>query len=408
MLKHIGVKNLKGFDNPGSAIIRDFNLLAGTNSAGKSTFIQILLLFRQSLKRAKPQLILNGPFVQLGSFADIKNNKHEETDPIVFYFSGETQDNYFFDLEYFFYKNQIDKNDLLIDLHTLKVKIKDPQGNIKTMEFHSEFSKVINLAEDKIEITSFKNFIPTVQKKSNEECDFITAIQKDLNFHKIFFISAERLGPREFYSRKISSTHFVGTRGQNTASVIHFLAGKTLENPELNHPNAETRLLEDQISAWSSQIFGNSSFSYKKIANSLTQFYFDGFLPSNVGFGYVYTLPIITQCLAAKKGDIVIVENPEAHLHPAAQSRLASLLLDTAQCGVQVIVETHSDHFLSSLRVRTKKTPSFSEKISIIFFSKVNNEIKFDCLGVEKNADLTAWPDGFFDQLQKDFEQIYE
>lgn len=75
--------------------------------------------------------------------------------------------------------------------------------------------------------------------------------------------------------------------------------------------------------------------------------------PANVGFGYTYILPIIVSGLIAQKGQILIVENPEAHLHPKAQSEIAKFLALVASCGVQIYIESHSEHILNGLRIST-------------------------------------------------------
>ena len=79
-----------------------------------------------------------------------------------------------------------------------------------------------------------------------------------------------------------------------------------------------------------------------------------GISASNMGYGLSYTLPVITALLAAKSGDLVIVENPEAHLHPLGQAALGELITKVANKGVQVVVETHSDHIINAILLSCK------------------------------------------------------
>lgn len=82
----------------------------------------------------------------------------------------------------------------------------------------------------------------------------------------------------------------------------------------------------------------------------------------NVGFGITYVLPLIVAILSAKPGDILVLENPEAHIHPSGQRMLGELIALAGNGGVQVIVETHSDHILNGIRIAVKKKEIAKER----------------------------------------------
>ena len=91
--------------------------------------------------------------------------------------------------------------------------------------------------------------------------------------------------------------------------------------------------------------------------------------PANVGFGLTYCLPIIVAALGSTPGAVFIVENPEAHLHPRAQSEIGKFLVRLAASGVQTIVETHSDHVLNGVRVAVAAEQLLSpDDVAIHFF----------------------------------------
>ena len=100
-------------------------------------------------------------------------------------------------------------------------------------------------------------------------------------------------------------------------------------------------------------------------------------LPQNVGFGITYVLPIIVALLKAKKGDCIIIENPESHLHPSGQVSIARLCAKASQLGVQIIVETHSDHFFNGVRVAIKERKIDNSKVSMYYFYKKNRDSFF-------------------------------
>lgn len=131
-------------------------------------------------------------------------------------------------------------------------------------------------------------------------------------------------------------------------------------------------------------------------------------MPQNIGFGVTYTLPIIVLLLKAKKGDVIIIENPETHLHPAAQSEIAKLCCKVASEGVQLILETHSDHFLNAVRVAIKEKIISSDSSQIYFFNKdeENNDIIIENIKVNSEGKIEKWPKGFFDEWDLQLEKL--
>jgi predicted ATPase len=129
--------------------------------------------------------------------------------------------------------------------------------------------------------------------------------------------------------------------------------------------------------------------------------------PSNVGFGYNYVLPIIVSGLIAKEGEILIVENPEAYLHPKAQSQLAKFLAKVSSRGVQVFVESHSEHILNGIRVATLRSDidMSNEDVSVLYFQNQKTVVQ---LPIEKDGSIKNWVDGFFDQQELDLSEIFK
>lgn len=110
----------------------------------------------------------------------------------------------------------------------------------------------------------------------------------------------------------------------------------------------------------------------------------DPVVATNIGFGISYVLPIIVTGLIAKPDTIMVVENPEAHLHPSAQSKIGQFLAVIAQSGVNVIVETHSDHVINGIQIATAKHIISKEHVSINFLAKTKLIKKIDNLQFRK------------------------
>jgi predicted ATPase len=126
------------------------------------------------------------------------------------------------------------------------------------------------------------------------------------------------------------------------------------------------------------------------------------FRPKNVGFGITYVLPIIVALLTAEEGKIIVVENPESHIHPRGQAELGKLISLAASIGAQLFVETHSDHILNGIRVAVKENLVDKSKVNILYFEKTTTEkeqfTKITPIKVDKNGTLSEEPDGFIDE----------
>ena len=137
--------------------------------------------------------------------------------------------------------------------------------------------------------------------------------------------------------------------------------------------------------------------------------------PENVGFGFSYALSVATAIVISKEQDILIIENPEAHLHPSAQSMALHLLITNAlEKGFQLFVETHSDHVVNAalLEIRRENSRCNNENVEILFFSNIPSEIG-DSQSNIKNLNITPKgrilnpPRQFCDQYAKDIRELY-
>lgn len=121
-----------------------------------------------------------------------------------------------------------------------------------------------------------------------------------------------------------------------------------------------------------------------------------------MGFGVSYALPIVVAGLTAATGGLMIVENPEAHLHPAGQSRMGVFLAWLASTGVQVIVETHSDHVLNGMRRAIGEHAFLNPDKAVVHFFDHATPLKVQELRFTERGSVSHWPQGFFDQYQID------
>ena len=136
------------------------------------------------------------------------------------------------------------------------------------------------------------------------------------------------------------------------------------------------------------------------------------FKPVNVGFGFTYVLPIIVAVLAARPGDLLLIENPESHLHPQGQAQLGTLLACAAADGVQPIVETHSDHLINGVRVAVKERQIKPEQVSVYYFERdpeaEEHVTQIVQPTIDINGRLSQQPRGFFDEYARQLDRLLQ
>ena len=132
---------------------------------------------------------------------------------------------------------------------------------------------------------------------------------------------------------------------------------------------------------------------------------------TNVGFGITYVLPILVAILSAQSDTLILLENPEAHLHPKGQSKMGRLLAIAASCGIQIIIETHSDHLLNGIRVAVREKLAKADNVQIHYFERHfederNIITKVVSPRLYQDGGIDLWPDGFFDQSEHDLMEL--
>lgn len=245
-----------------------------------------------------------------------------------------------------------------------------------------------------------------------------------LMFQEFYYLNAERIGPRINQRIKFYDYPNVGFQGEFTAQIIADL--DTLET-ESKFQIDNKRVLSDikflkgskfqhYVNAWLSYIIDGVTIVPIKdsethtaritIENSFSKG--KSIFPTNTGFGISYSLPIIVSCLLAKKGTFLIIENPEAHLHPSAQSKMGFFLGVMASSGIKIVVETHSDHIINGIQIAVAERKTNNELVTINFFSHHENSTQPEVQPIKLNekGELTDWPKGFFDQTQLDYSHL--
>ena len=430
MITQIEIDNFKCFKNRVSFPLGKLTLLTGVNGRGKSTLLQSLLLMRQTLEHSQNsgQILFNGSCINLNSFGDIHNRDTSRDDSIFFkyYFDCFMSKGY---IEYSLSEQQSDDMIAQITQLTLFNELFNKDGsksdsstypplthdieriyflsNIKDNVFHFSSSGLSIL-------TGLVNLVPAnfiYDFAGIGPAEYDSPFKNSINLDRIHYVSADRIGPKDFYLKStLDKFPNVGARGEFTANLLYKKQGDLVNDRLCLGEDAKT--LITQTEAWLSKVFGGAKLEIPSSKSSVLELLFntsaskDRFKPANVGFGFHSVLPIIVSGLIAKEGEILIVENPEIHLHPRAQSELTKFLAKVSSCGVQVLVESHSDHILNGLRIAVLDKIINSEDLSVLYFQN-NLENPVVQIPVQPDGGIEKWPDDFFDQTSKDFERLF-
>ncbi|MBF0173624.1 MAG: DUF3696 domain-containing protein [Magnetococcales bacterium] len=371
MITELSLSSFKCFDSL-RLPLTNLTLLSGANASGKSSILQSLVLLHQTMVEHEwsTRLMLNGETLRLGTVFDVVDQAHGRKTFEVGLVSEDRSCRWFF--------SALDRSDMSLVVDRIKIGEND----------YAAPAKLHYLLPDK------------------EDLRVSTLAQRLRN---LVYLSAERIGPRDVYPLEDRQTAtVVGPKGEHVASLMYWGLDERVLDELVIADHLTFRF--HQIAARMKTFFPGCVLAVERVpnTNALTL----GFKtsedtnfhrPIHEGFGLTQVLPIVVAALSVGKGDLLLIENPEVHLHPSGQGRMGQFLAEVASAGVQVVVETHSDHVLNGIRRAVKGNRLVPEQVSLYFFnprSDQKNQVSNPQL--DKYGNIDSWPEGFFDQFDKD------
>lgn len=366
MINEITLENFKCFSKPSTFEMSKINLFTGYNGRGKSTILQSLLLMSQSVYAHKTlkRLETVGIFCNLGIFRNLISFGND-SNFVSFTFKGD---------------NQYGK-----ELKISYVEDKDRTGRVSEFWVDGD-----NLMEGRSELNGTKT--------ESASDVLIYPLGLETYFNNIHYVSANRQGPTPFEEKgPIDPLNPIGINGDH---ILNKLAGDDSLKRCVSH-------IISEVMDGGDIVLSGDADNEKNI--EILNLYFTSIQGHehvksiNFGFGYSYVLPIIVAASIMQDGALVI-ENPEAHLHPQAQSRLMKALVVLAKKrNIQLFVETHSEHVINAIRLcilqKEEEYYISHEDVAIHYFGK---DMSSRRLEIMPNAQIPDWPSGFFDQAEKD------
>lgn len=229
----------------------------------------------------------------------------------------------------------------------------------------------------------------------------------------IRYLTADRIGVEDTYQKSLEGREQIGVRCEYAFFYLASHQDKGIKEKEFIYDSTTKVTLGGQVDYWLERILGyrvsaeeipgteliRVAYSHSKVGNSIR--------PKNVGTGVSYIAEIIIAAFSCKKGDMLMIENPEIHLHPSGQAELMEFLVFLAQKGLQVVMETHSDHVFNGLRRCVSNDQIAGDRVRIYFFQQDEDRISMPVeILLDADGHVRNHQEGLFDQIEKDLDVI--
>lgn len=411
MLKEIRIKNFKSLRDSGNLEIRPLTLLVGPNSSGKSSLIQFLLLLKQTVESRDFQnpLIFNGTCIELESY----QNMIYKNDPnlnLEFTFSfgdirGLRTPRISSNRQYHVVFHKEKENRVKILKFEVTPQKKEERISVKLNQKRGRYEIVIqNQTHDLHEYLRFSHFYPIPffyfkEKKGTESKEELVMRSNEILsstrfFDTIFSQGIKYLGPlreypKRYYGVSGSIMEDVGFKGEKTIEVL----------------NTSRKEIFSKVQKWIKKFDLAESIKIEPLMEkgTLVEVLLEDSLlgiPFNlydVGFGVSQVLPIIVEGFYAPPSSLILIEQPEIHLHPKLQSEVGDLLIEISK-EKSLIIETHSEHLLLRIQRRITEGTLKNSDVAIYFFTYTAEGTKVERIRIDDLGRFENWPPGFFEE----------
>lgn len=440
MLKSLRIKNFKGWKDTGNIRLAPLTVIFGANSAGKSSLSHLLLALKQTTQSNDNKRSLHlgddKSMIDLGTFKECLHN-HDLSQPLSFQLEWQTK------MEI---KNPLDKSTYTSDRIVLEVEFyatQNEQPHVSRLEYKLQKNGGLILSvryshpvggKPKLDCTPLKlvrtNGRPwpleepvkfyriSDQSRSRfQNADFLAdlALETEKIFNNLQYLGPLREHPKRTYLWSGETPENVGQKGE--LAIPALLAAKG-QGRKLNR-GAKMSIFsfEQFIARWLKDLGIIQDFAIKPVAEGRKEY--EVLLKTHpkssevkitdVGFGVSQVLPALIQAFYCDPHSTVWMEQPEIHLHPQVQAELADVFISAIQAyengkerNVQLIIESHSEHFLNRLQRRVAEGVVKPDNVAVYFCKRVVDKTELEPLRLDLFGDIENWPENFFGNEMED------
>lgn len=425
MLTRLRIQNFKSWADTGDIQLGSLTGVFGPNSSGKTSLLQFLLMLKQTVESTDRSRVLHtgdaNSYVDLGTFYDIIH-KHQVPGELRFGFEwnypqDETgREKCAFSATVSGQKERIVLQEFRHEIDTaesLAIQLRGKKYWLREhgYRFHPDSEKPMRAPFDTnwyetafstADLIKFYGltYTPDITSWTTGDYEFLLSTL----FTHIKYLGPLREYPGRLYPWAGERPADVGRRGERTVEAL--LAADVqhdvnLKNPETNKPHT----VAQHVAYWLKKLGLIHSFKLKPIAKNRKEYEVrikqspnaTDVALTDVGFGVSQVLPVLTLCFYAPAGSTILFEQPEIHLHPAVQAGLADVFLDAIkQRGVQIILESHSEHLLHRLQRRIAEESASPTDVRLYFAQANDGESSLTALDLDEYGNIRNWPPGFF------------
>lgn len=432
MLQRLYVENFKAWQTLDLGL-KPVTGLFGTNSSGKSSILQFLLMLKQTKNATDRGLVLDfggsDQLINLGTFQDVIH-RHDMTRALKWSLRWELPET--LKIPHVLEK----RSDTLFqgDILETSAEVLFEQRIFNRFLSYTFDHNIFELRSDEKNDSAFKLYaqpkagsefqfikqrgrpwnipgpiktylFPDQAKTYHQNADFLSFFESEYEvlMDRIYYLGPLREHPKRQYQWSGTQPFDVGYRGEQT---VHAILAATLRGEQRNLARyGRYKSFQAIIAYWLRELGLIQSFSVQEIApgsnlyQAVVQQHQAGpeVLLTDVGFGVSQVLPALVLLYYVPEGSTILMEQPEIHLHPAVQSGLADVILQVAQhrC-VQVIVESHSEHLLRRFQRRIAEETYSADQMKLYFCGTDNVGSQLSDLQVNSFGEIENWPSHFF------------
>ena len=412
MITHIRMKNFKSWKDSGKVELAPLTGFFGTNSSGKSSLLQMLLLLKQTIR--KKEILFFGDessLVNLGSFREVIHQHHLQS-YLGFEFACKftySHSAYEIPGDGSPWRQTIDRFafDSVIQIENGKLIVKklmygyDPNG-VAEIVCEEGVAFLQNQPRNRytLELKNCYGEVSSGSTKVAESLREFSSAFEELFFH-VYYLGPARVHSKRRYQWKGGHPGHIRQWGDQT---IDALLSARVRKLKTLHEETEIPI-EERVSYWLQEMELAHSFSLDWASQGSKEYEVrTQKTPSSppvtlvdMGYGLSQFLPVLVLCYYAPEGSTLILEQPGIHLHPKVQSQLADLLIEVVtERKLQILVESHSEHLLNRLQRRIAEEKISVDKTALYFCRNEEGTSEIDKLEMDEFGNIANWPENFF------------